>query len=179
KKEFSEEIIQNSSAFIICINYIVGQVPSTEWLIKTNKLKAVIFHNKEKLEEWKKKDKGFKNLKLIPLFGAINIDSFLDTPIIRREPNTPFIIARHSTGDSRKFVSEQNKQKGEKIHCWQKHLIKDADIDFYNKLLRDVPNIHFRFMKGSNELYKEFKNHKKFTFYGWDDYPVTSFRPKE
>jgi glycosyltransferase involved in cell wall biosynthesis len=174
-KDVSEEIINNSSSFHICINYIVAQLPRTKWLVDTNKLKTVIFHNQEKLQDWADKDIGFKNLKLIPLFGAIDMDRLLQIDIIKRQTGSPFMVARHSANDNRKFVTSKTCNKGEKIHPWQKHLKKTPDIEFYHRLLDNVPNIHFKFMVGSQEMIKEFKNHDRFTFYRWNEMDVMDF----
>jgi len=166
--EKAQSIIKQTSFFIIGINFIVGKLPKTEWLY--DKLRCVVFQNREKREDWTRKAIGKTDLKV--LYGAINLKQFNPVPE-RREGN--LVVLRHSNGDRRKFVTKQHQNKGEKIHCWQKHLLKELDIYFYRKIMEVVPNIQFEFMVACDELKNNFKDNSNFKFWKWNEISVKEF----
>jgi glycosyltransferase involved in cell wall biosynthesis len=73
-------------------------------------------------------------------------------------------------------VTTQSERNGEKIHQWQKDFIKEKDIKFYSRLIKDCKfDVHFMFMEAHNELVSMFGNDPHFTFCRWDDMPVVDF----
>lgn len=173
------KIVEGSSHVILVINWAVGELPRCKWLQESGKLKAVIFHNSEKINDWKKKEiNGFENVKLIPFIGAIDIEKFLAMPVAKREKDQPLVIVKHGVADNRKYVCKDTIDKGEKIHLWQKHCIRRLDIDFYNWLVNGKLkkyNPRFEFMQAPEELRNHFKDHPQFKFYRWNEIPVPEF----
>jgi len=167
--EQGEEIVSKSSLVIVGINYVNAGLPKCRWLDKTGKLRAVIFQNEEKLNEFKRDQLGFETTELISLFGAIELDRFLEVcPEKRESKKDPFIVVRHTLPDWRKFVTIASSKKGDKIHLWQKKFDKEPDIKFYARLLKDTQNTEFHFMEAHPELVDHFKDEKRMVFYKFD-----------
>jgi glycosyltransferase involved in cell wall biosynthesis len=171
------KIIENSNCVVFCINYTVNELPYCAWLSDTKKVKAVIFQNEEKKLDFLKKsaNKFFIDSSLVLLYGAINLDAFLISPLTRRSPEQPLVVVRHSTPDNRKYVTTENIERGAKIHPWQKHLKKEDDISFYKAIADSVPSISFRFMEANRILHDYFERDARFKFYKWNQIPVTEF----
>ena len=180
------KIVESSSQVFLVINWAVGDVPKTEWLVK--KLTAVVFHNSEKIQDWNKKYKPVEKIhefslqnnrpKLIPFIGAIDIEKFLALPIAKREKDQPLVIVKHGVADNRKYVCKDTIDKGEKIHLWQSHCIRRLDVDFYSWLVNGKLkkyNPRFEFMQAPEELRNHFKDHPQFKFYRWNEISVTDF----
>jgi len=167
--EQGEDIVSKSSMLIAGINYVNADLPKCRWLDKTGKLRAIIFQNTEKLNEFKRDQLGFENTELIALFGAIDLDKFLEVcPEKRENKKDPFIIVRHTLPDWRKFVTVASAKKGDKIHLWQKKFDKEPDIKFYARLLKDTQNTEFHFMEAHPELIDHFKGEPRMVFYKFD-----------
>jgi glycosyltransferase involved in cell wall biosynthesis len=170
-----EEIVNKSSAVIIGINYVNRPLCDCRWLGNSNKLKAVVFQNREKLSEWERDEVGYEGLNKYVLFGAIELDKFLEVCPSERKDKEPLVVLRHSLDDYRKYVTTDSHGKGEKIHLWQKHFDKDKDTKFYARFLKDINNIRFEFMKGHKELKEFFKGDDRMVFHEWNAMPVTEF----
>jgi len=164
----AEGICKKSSGVVIGINFIVGRLPKTKWLF--DKLRCVVFQNKEKRDDWKRKEIAESRLEI--LYGAIDLDQFDGKPTIR---NKDLVVLRMSNTDSRKFVTKKHVNDGEKVHCWQKHLVKELDSQFYSALAMAVPNIRFEFMVACNEVENHFRKDPKFKFWKWNEIPVKDF----
>jgi hypothetical protein len=170
-----QEIVDKSSAVIIGINYVNRPLCDCRWLSNSGKLKAVVFQNREKLLEWDRDEVGYEGLNKYVLFGAIELDRFLEVCPPERKKDEPLVILRHSLDDYRKYVTTESHGKGEKIHIWQKHFDKDKDTKFYSRFLKDIKNIRFEFMKAHKELREFFKGDDRMVFHEWNAMPVTEF----
>jgi len=173
--EYGESVVNNSSNVIIGINYVNRPLPMCHWLSKSGKLRAVIFQNTEKMNEWTRDEVGFNGLKKIVLFGAIELDKFLEICTKNRKKDENLVVLRHSVGDYRKFVTKESQNRGEKIHIWQKHFDKELDTKFYTRLLKKFKNIQFEFMEGHKELINHFKSENRMIFHEWNAMPVNKF----
>jgi len=177
--QHGQKVVENCSSLIVGLNWMIGHFkdPSIcDWLIKSNKFKAVIVQNQEKKEEWEKQVVGFPNTKVISLFGAIDIDQYYEVCTTNRENDkSPFVVLKHCVDDNRKYVTKESLGKGEKHHIWQKHLEKELDTKFYGRLLKDIRNIRFEFMEAPKELRDAFKNEKRMVFHKWNAMPVSEF----
>jgi len=174
--ETGERIVEKSSGLIVGINYINAGLPKSRWLHKSGKLKAVIFQNREKRDEYRKDLLFPETEKLICLFGAIDLNKFYElSPKKREKKGEPFIVLRHSVGDYRKFVTKDSLGKGEKIHLWQKKFDKELDTKFYSRLLKDTKNTRFEFMEGHKELIEFFRGESRMVFHKWNAMPVEEF----
>jgi glycosyltransferase involved in cell wall biosynthesis len=71
-----------------------------------------------------------------------------------------------------------SEKTGQKIHLWQKHIIKENDVKFYKRLLKDTKHTKFMFMEAHKELVEAFKNEKRMIFKKWNSMPVTEFLEK-
>lgn len=172
----AESIVEKSSAVIVGINYINNELPKCRWLDKTDKLKAVIFQNTEKKEEFEKDRIGFENTKQVVLFGAIDLNRFIEVcPKKREKKDEPLVILKHCVGDYRKYVTEGSVSKGSKIHLWQKKFFKETDVKFYSRLLKDVKNTRFEFMEAHKELIEAFKDEPRMVFHKWNSMDVGEF----
>jgi len=171
-----QKIIEKSQSVIIGINYTNSSLPSCTWLSKTKKVRGIIFQNKEKMAEFKRDQIGFNDTKLISLFGAIDLNKFLEIcPVERKMPNDKLIVLKHCTPDFRKYVTKESIKKGDRIHLWQKFLDKELDTKFYSRLLKDINNIEFHFMEAHKELVEYFKNEPRMRFYKFDEIKTTDF----
>ncbi|GAH85020.1 unnamed protein product, partial [marine sediment metagenome] len=141
----------------------------------SGKLKAVIFQNEEKKNEFERDRIGLEGTELISMFGAIDLNKYLEVCTKKREKEEPFVILRHSVGDYRKFVTENSVGKGEKIHLWQKKFDKELDTKFYSRLLKDTKNTRFEFMEGHKELIEFFRGESRMKFFKWNEMPVEEF----
>ena len=176
--EHAQLIVDKCSALIVGINYMLGHFKNSklsEWLIKSHKLKAVIFQNEEKREEWDRQVIGFEDTKRIVLFGAIDIDKFYEVCTTPRKDKDDLVILKHCVADYRKYITKESYGKGDKVHVWQKNLDKDLDVKFYKRLLKGTANTRFEFMEAHSELEREFKNNPRMVFHKWDSMPVTEF----
>jgi ADP-heptose:LPS heptosyltransferase len=171
KSETSKEIVDKSSSLVVGINYTNGLIPKTGWIAK--KTSAVIFQNAEKRDEFLRDSIGFEDAKKIVLYGAIEMDRFIDLPI-RQTPEN-FTILKHCTPDYRKYVTSGSCGKGEKIHVWQKHLTKLSDVQFYSYLLDHIPGINFAFMEAHPEISEIFQTEPRMKFFKWNEIPVEEF----
>jgi len=178
--ERGEEIVNKSSLLIVGINYINSGLPKSRWLHKSGKLKAILFQNKEKREEFIRDQIGFENTELVVSFGAIQLDKFLLLcPKKREKREEDFLVAKMCTPDSRKYVTKESLNQGKKIHLWQKKFSKELDTKLYSRLLHDTPkNVKFQFMEAHKELVDFFKNESRMIFYKWNEIPVTEFLEK-
>ena len=171
--ESAQDIVNKSSDVIIGINYINSSLPKNRWLDTTNKLRAVIFQNQEKKNEFERDRIGFEHTKQIVLFGAIDLNQFLE--ILPKEKKDDLVILKHCTSDWRKYITTESAKAGEKIHLWQKNIIKEDDMKFYSRLLKDTKNTRFEFMEAHKEIADFFKNEPRMIFHKWDSIPVTEF----
>jgi len=171
----AEAIVNKSSAVIIGINWANGGLPRCDWLAKSGKLRGVIFQNQEKKQEWDRDAIGYNGTKRIVLYGAIDLDKYLEVCTLEREPDKPLIILKHCTPDYRKYVTSESEGNGEKIHLWQKNIYKEADVKFYGRMLKDTKHTFFEFMEAHKELMNAYKNEPRMVFHKWDAMPVTEF----
>jgi len=171
----AEPIVAKSSCVIIGINFANGSIPKSRWLNKTGKLKAVVFQNHEKCAEFERDMIGFDDTERIVMFGAIKLDSFLEVLPSQRKNSDTLVILKHCKPDYRKYVTEESARSGDKIHLWQKNIIKEPDIKFYNRLLKDIKNVRFEFMEAHNEVIKAFKGDDRMIFHKWDSISVEDF----
>jgi len=171
----AQEVVNKSSALIVGVNYVNRPLPTSTWIAKTNKLKAVIFQNEEKKKEWDRDAIGFDATKKIVMFGAIELDKYLEVCPVERKNKDTLVILKHCCADYRKYVTEASVSKGQKIHLWQKNIIKETDIKFYRRLLKDVKNIRFEFMEAHKELIDAFKGESRMVFHKWNAMSVSQF----
>jgi hypothetical protein len=64
----AQPIVEKCSDLIVGINYMLGHFKDpkySNWLDKSGKLKAVIFQNEEKKEDWDRQVIGFEDTKKI------------------------------------------------------------------------------------------------------------------
>lgn len=176
----AQDIVAKSSSVIIGINYCNGTLPKADWLTQTDKVRAIIFQNEEKKEEFNKNAIGFEDTKKIVLYGAIELDKFLETCTNKREnKDSELVVLKHCVADHRKYVTNSSFNSGDKIHIWQKHLFKEKDVKFYKRLLKDLPNnVRFEFMEAHKELIDYFKEHPRMKFHKWDSISVEEFLKK-
>lgn len=173
--EKAEKIVEQSAGLIIGINYINSPLTKCNWLGKTDKLKAIVFQNQEKKKEFDRDAIGFEDVERHTLFGAIDLERFLEVCPPERKKEERLVVLKHCVPDYRKYVTEESKGKGEKIHVWQKGLDKEKDIKFYKRLLKDVGNIQFEFMEAHEELRKNFKGEERMVFHEFDSISVEEF----
>ena len=174
-KEYGSDLIDNSSAIILGINFMNGPIPGWTQLAATKKLKAVIFQNSEKRDEFARDAIGFEDTQLISLFGAIDLETFYAVKPVERVANGPMVVLKHCVSDYRKYVTANSVNKGDKIHTWQKQFIKEKDTEFYARLLSGVKNVSFEFMEAHKELVDHFKDEPRMVFHKWDSMPVPEF----
>lgn len=174
----AQKLVDKCSNLIIGINYCNGALPKATWLSKTGKLKAIIFQNREKRDEFERDALGFEDAEKIVLYGAVELDKFLEICINKRQDKEQLVVLKHGCSDYRKYTTQNSAHSGEKIHLWQKHLDKELDIKFYARLLKDTQNTRFEFMEAHEELVNEFKNETRMTFHKWDSMPVQKFLSK-
>jgi len=174
-EEKYREIVHNSSALIVGINYVNRPLPTCEWIRESGKLRAVIFQNEEKRDEFDRDAKGLlPNTKRIVLFGAVELGPFLELPL-RKRTDESLVVLKHCLSDTRKYVTQDSRARGEKIHLWQRHLDKELDTKLYARLLKDVPSARFEFMEAHSELSAAFRDEPRMQFHAWDALPVTDF----
>uniref|UniRef100_A0A6M3IS02 Putative glycosyltransferase n=1 Tax=viral metagenome TaxID=1070528 RepID=A0A6M3IS02_9ZZZZ len=173
--EGARPVVEKSSGVMIGINYMNGPIPKCDWLAKSGKLRAVIFQNEEKMAEFDRDRIGFDSTRLIPLYGAIDLNRFLEVCPPAREKDESLVVLKHCVADYRKYVTRDSEGKGEKIHIWQQQLHKDNDIKLYTRLLKDVPGTRFEFMEAHKELAAAFKKEPRMVFHKWDSMPVEEF----
>jgi glycosyltransferase involved in cell wall biosynthesis len=167
-------IVENSSLVIVGINFINGKLPNPpEWL--ADKLKAVIFQNEEKMMEFERDRIGLDHVEKIVLFGAIDLNKFVDILPESRKDGSKMIVLKHCKPDYRKYVTAESVGGGEKKHVWQKHFAKDTDVDMYKRFISDTSNIYFEFMQAHKELEEAFPNERRMKFWKWDEISVEEF----
>jgi len=171
----AEPLVKKMNKLIVGINYCNGTLPKCDWLAKTGKLKAVIFQNKERKDDFERQAVGFEKTELITLFGAIELDKFLEVCINKRNDKDKLVILKHCVNDYRKYVTKESENNGDKIHLWQKNLHKELDTKFYARLLKDTKDTVFEFMEAPEELENEFKNEPRMKFHKWNSMPVDKF----
>lgn len=173
--EEAESIVANSSSLITGINYVNGPIPKCKWLQESGKLKAVVFQNTEKKDEFVRDAFGFEDTNMIVLYGAIDLTKYLEVCPKQRAENDPLVILKHCKPDYRKYVTQESAKKGDKIHIWQKNIIKEEDVKFYGRLLKSTKNVRFEFMEAHGELIEEFKDNPHMVFHKWDSMDVGDF----
>jgi len=174
--ECGEEIVAKSSKIVVGINFANGTLPKCKWANESGKLKAVIFQNDEKKNEFYRDMIGFENTELLSMFGAIDLDRFLEIlPASRGSNRDELVVLKHCTPDWRKYITEQSENTGERIHIWQKHVFKEKDIVFYNRLMKDTKNVRFEFMEAHPELVNAYPNNPRMVFHKWDSMDVRQF----
>lgn len=168
------KMVEKASMVILVINWAIGELGKCEWLCK--KLKAVIFHNSEKIAEWRKKATQ-DDIPLIPFIGAIDIEKFTRNPIRWRNSDEKLIIVKHGVADVRKYVTSESIGKGDRIHLWQRYFEKELDIQFYQFLTEGLSDhgVEFWFMQAPRELEQFFKGRPNFRFFRWNELPVERF----
>jgi len=173
--EKAQGIVEKSSDVIIGINYLNSPLTKCAWLAESEKVRAFIFQNEEKKLEFIRDAIGFDSSKKIVLFGAIDLDRFLEICTPPREEKDDLVILKHCVPDYRKYVTKESEGKGDKIHLWQKHLAKDRDTKFYAGLLKDIPKARFEFMEAHGELVEAFSKEPRMVFHKWDSMSVEQF----
>jgi len=172
--DLGQKVVENSSSVVIGINFVNGKLPrSPEWL--SDKLKAVIFQNEEKMMEFERDQIGMSHVEKIVLFGAIDLNRYIDILPISRKDGDKMVVLKHCKPDYRKYVTSESVGGGERIHVWQKHFQKDRDIDFYKRLLKDTSKVYFEFMEAHKELASAFPNEERMKFWKWDEISVEEF----
>jgi len=173
--ENGDQIIYEDYPLIIAINYINGKLPRCQWLKDSGKLKAVIFQNREKMEEFKRDSIFGPEVKLLIQPGAINLESLIKHNINQRPEGNYLNVLKHGLPDYRKYITSKSVDRGEKKHVWQKHINKEQDIKFYERLLKDTKDIRFCFMEAHPELEEHFKGEERMRFLSWNVISVKSF----
>jgi len=175
--EEGEGIVRKSSMLIVGINYINAGLPKCRWLHKSGKLRGIIFQNTEKKNEYIRDQLGEQvGTELIVLFGAVDINRYLELTVQKREKRDPFVILKHCTPDYRKYTTEESVNQGKKIHLWQKKFYKETDKKLYKRLLKDLKNnVRFEFMEAHKELVNAFPNNPQMVFHKWDSMSVEHF----
>ncbi|HJX50065.1 MAG TPA: hypothetical protein VJ438_01245, partial [Candidatus Nanoarchaeia archaeon] len=168
-----KELVDHCSSLIIGINFANGSLPKCKWLAESKKLKAVIFQNIEKKNEWDRDQLGFDDVERIVLYGAIDLNKYLELCPTKRTDE--LVILKHCKPDYRKYVTKESEGTGEKIHLWQKHLFKENDVKFYSRLLKDTKKTQFEFMEAHNELQNAFTSEPRMVFHKWDSMDVGDF----
>jgi glycosyltransferase involved in cell wall biosynthesis len=175
-EEHAESLVKASGGIMIGINFANGRLPSCRWLSKNGKARAIVFQNEEKKKEFVRDQVGYRDTKLITMFGAIDLEKFLGVlPADRKNGKDELVVVKHCTPDWRKYITAESENAGEKIHIWQKHIFKERDAKFYKRLLDDIKNVRFEFMEAHSELINAFKDDDRMVFHKWDSMPVTDF----
>jgi len=173
--DHAEEIVQKSSGVVIGINYVNRPLCDCRWLGASGKVKAVVFQNTQKMEEWNRDEIGYKGLKKYVLFGAIDLSKFIEVVPPERKKGEPLVVLKHVLGDYRKYVTKESKGKGPKRRVWEKHFEKELDTKFYSRLLKDTKDVRFEFMEAHKELVEFFKNEPRVKCFKFNEIPVTEF----
>jgi glycosyltransferase involved in cell wall biosynthesis len=175
-EKYAEPLVKVSSGVMIGVNFANGSLPSSKWLSRNGKAKAIIFQNEEKKNEFLRDKIGYVDTQFMTLFGAIDLEKFLEVlPADRKSSKDELIVLKHCTPDWRKYITAESEGAGEKIHIWQKHVMKERDTKFYKRLLNDTKNTQFEFMEAHSELVNAFKGNDRMVFHKWDSMPVTEF----
>lgn len=167
-------IAEKSSKIIVGINYVNGGLPKANWV--ADKVAAVIFQNSEKRAEFDRDAIGFEHTERVEMYGAIDIDNYVDLAISDRADGGDLVVLKHCKPDYRKYVTEKSVKGGDRPHTWQRNIIKETDIKFYTRLLNDMGRgIRFEFMEAHEELKKAFPDNPQMVFHAWDSMPVREF----
>ena len=176
KGDMTRKTVENSTALIIGVNYANGSLPRSAWLNASGKVRGVIFQNSEKRDEFRRDAVGFTDARLIVLHGAIDMEPMYAITQKRRTGEEPLVVLKHCKPDFRKYVTEESVGNGDKIHVWQRRFQKERDVDFYERLLKEIKfPIQFWFMEAHKELVKRYEHDARFRFLKWDAMPVTEF----
>jgi len=170
------ELFEKSSSVAIAINWMNGQLPKAQHLADTGKLRAVIFQCEEKQGEFVRDMIKFPepfDLEIQP--GAIELEIFSSLKIRKRGRDEDLVVLKHCVGDYRKYVTERSARGGDKIHAWQRNIIKEPDTEFYKRFLSDMKGVRFEFMEAHPELKEAFKNEPRMVFHEWNSMPVPEF----
>ena len=174
--KYAQPLVEACSALVVCINWANGDLPKWHWLSKSSKLKAVIFHCEEKRQEFDRDAFGFFDTARVVLFGAIELERYLQVQPLPREDEEPLRVMKHCVADERKYVTSETQPGGDKKHVWQNHFWKDTDMDLYTKLLKKFKDkIVYEFMAAPDEIKKYFKDDERMRFYNWNELPVDEF----
>lgn len=176
KEEVGGRLLAGCSDLVIGVNYTNGELPRCGWIQASGKLRAVIFQNREKADEWRRDQIGFDATQVVELFGAIDLERFYAAPQAVRAGNDPLVVLKHCKPDFRKYVTTESCGHGEKKHVWQRKFSKDKDVDVYQKLLKELPfPVRFEFMEAHQELVDAFRDEPRMIFHKWDAMPVVDF----
>jgi len=174
----AQEVVSKSCAVIIGINYVNDKLPKCDWLSASNKVKAIIFQNEEKRDEFERDRIGFEDTKQVVLFGAIDLERFIEVCPPERKKGQELVVLKHCMPDYRKYVTQESKSGGDKKHIWQHEVIKEDDVKFYGRLLKDTKDIKFEFMEAHKELVNAYKNESRMVFRKLNEIPVDDFLSK-
>ena len=153
EEEYFKSVVEQSSCLILGINFVAGGLQKSQWIKDTGKLAGVIFLNNEKKEGWERGSIFDKSVPLVVLHPIISLNEIIGkTGQVFPRKTKEMIILRHSTGDSRKFVNDDNIAPGRGASPWQKHLPKKTDIEMYKEITKISKNIKCMFMLGTSQL---------------------------
>ena len=171
----AHQVVEKSSGVAVGINFANATLPKSQWLSKSDKVRAVIFQNQEKRQEFERDVIGFENTRRIVLFGAVELDKFLEVCPPEHRKDEDLVVLKHGLPDYRKYVTEESRSAGDKIHLWQKHIFKETDNVFYNRLLKDTEGVRFEFMEAHKEVARAFANNKRMVFHEWNSMHTDEF----
>ena len=170
------ELFAKSSSVAIAINWMNGQLPKAKHLADTGKLRAVIFQCEEKKGEFIRDMIEFPEpFSMLVQPGAIELEAFTSLKMLKRGKEDDLVVLKHCVGDYRKYVTERSARGGDKIHVWQRNIIKEPDTVFYKRFLSDMKGVRFEFMEAHPELKEAFKNEPRMVFHTWNSMPVPQF----
>jgi glycosyltransferase involved in cell wall biosynthesis len=173
--KYAEPIVNKSSSLIVGINFANGTLPKCDWLARSNKLKAVIFQNEEKRSEFDRDAIGLNGTRRVVMFGAIDLNKYLEVYCKPREDKDELVVVKHGLPDWRKYVTKQSEGTGDKIHVWQQKFVKENDMVFYERMLKDIKDVRFEFMEAHPEIIKYFKDEPRMKFYKFNEISVEEF----
>lgn len=170
------ELFEKSSSVVIAINWMNGQLPKAQHLADTGKLRGVLFQCEEKRGEFVRDMIDFpKPFTLGVQPGAIDMDAVTRLKRRKRGKDEDLVVLKHCVADYRKYVTERSASGGDKIHTWQKNIIKETDVEFYKRFLSDMKGVRFEFMEAHPELMEAFKHEPRMVFHKWNALPVPEF----
>lgn len=167
----AQSLIEKMSDLIIGINFMNGPLPKTPWM--ADKLRGVVFQSTEKKNEWIRDFLGNTHPSYYVIPGAIDLSAMLE--VCPPERTGDLVILKHGKPDKRKYVVEETKNKGDKVHIWQQNFAKDLDTKFYSRLLKDTKGTRFEFMSAPDELRDHFKGESRMVFHEWNSMSVPEF----
>ena len=151
REEF-EAVLKYADDIKIVLNFVIGGTDKQKWLIRYP-VKKVIFFNKGRVDEWKKKVQNSpqKLIEVDNILPPINLELFDGT----KRDKDKIQIGRHS-------------------RIYGKY--PDNPTEMYEKLDNDERDFHF--MLAHPKIAKEFKDNESFHFYKWSELPVHEFLAK-